>query len=56
MYSAPELLDQVLPTKGSDMWAIGITALEVMTGEFSVYTFKIEGIRVYSVSIAFNLT
>ncbi|KAF6026155.1 MAP3K4 [Bugula neritina] len=41
MYSAPELLDQVLPTKGSDMWAIGITALEVMTGHPAYFEVKL---------------
>jgi len=33
MYRAPELLHRYAPTKAADMWSMGVTALEVFTGE-----------------------
>jgi len=33
MYRAPELLHRYAPTKAADVWSMGVTALEVFTGE-----------------------
>jgi len=34
LYRAPELLHRSAPSKAADMWSMGLTTLEVMTGKF----------------------
>jgi len=34
LYRAPELSHRAAPTEAADMWSMGLTALQVFTGEF----------------------